>query len=106
MRNGAARRGLNASIAKDAGKQSEATTKLMSNAGEIASFLSTANPYLPKDTVEEIQQLQAKDFAGEAQTWADMTQHMYVIADCGRDRQAVPSEVLSGFSGSGSCASP
>jgi hypothetical protein len=90
---GAVKAYLDASIAKDAGKQSEATTKLMSNAGEIASFLSTANPYLPKDTVEElfqahgghhiaeIQQLQAKDFAGEAQTWADMTQHMYVIAD-------------------------
>ena len=90
---GAVKAYLDASIAKDAGKQSEATTKLMSNAGEIASFLSTANPYLPKDTVEElfqehgghhiteIRQLQAKDFAGEAQTWADMTQHMYVIAD-------------------------
>ena len=24
---------------------------------------------------------QAKDYAGQAQTWADMTQHMYVIAD-------------------------
>jgi NAD(P)-dependent dehydrogenase (short-subunit alcohol dehydrogenase family) len=90
---GAVKAYLDASIAKDAGKQSEASTKLMSNAGEIASFLSTANPYLPKDTVEElfqehgghhmteIQQLQARDFAGEAHTWADMTQHMYVIAD-------------------------
>jgi hypothetical protein len=84
---------LDASIAKDAGKQSEATTKLISNAEAIASFLSSANRHLPKDTVEgllqahaghhiaQIQQLQEKDYAGEAQTWAEMTQHMYVIAD-------------------------
>jgi len=66
---------------------------LQRNAGEIAAFLSAANPNLPKDTVEgllaahgahhiaQIQQLQAKDYEGEAQTWAAMTQHMYVIAD-------------------------
>lgn len=90
---GAVKAYLDASIAKDAGKQSEATTKLLSNAGEIAVFLSKANRYLPKDTVEgllqahgghhiaEVQQLQAKDYAGEAKIWADMTQHMYVIAD-------------------------
>jgi hypothetical protein len=90
---GAVKAYLDASIAKGAGKQSEATAKLLSNAGEIATFLSSANRYLPKDTVEgllqahgghhiaQIQQLQAKDYAGEAKTWADMTQHMYVIAD-------------------------
>ena len=90
---GAVKAYLDASIAKDGGKQTEATSKLISNAGEIASFLSSANPYLPKDTVDgllqahgghhiaQIQQLQAKDYAGEAQTWADMTQHMYVISD-------------------------
>ncbi len=84
---------LDASIAENGGKQAEATSKLIGNAGEIASFLSSANPYLPKDTVEgllqahgghhivQIQQLQAKDYAGEAQTWADMSQHMYVISD-------------------------
>jgi hypothetical protein len=84
---------LDASIAKDDGKQSEATTSLMSNAAEIAVFLSSANQYLPKNDVEgllqahashhiiEIQQLLARDYAGEAQTWADMSQHMYVIAD-------------------------
>lgn len=84
---------LNASIATDADKQSEATTKLLNNAREIATFLSGANPYLPKDDVEglfqahgghhiaQIQELKAKDYAGEAKTWADMSQHMYVIAD-------------------------
>jgi len=90
---GAVKAYLDAAIAKDDGKQSEATTNLMSNAAEIAVFLSTANQYLPKNDVEgllqahgshhitEIQQLLAKDYAGEAQTWAEMSQHMYVIAD-------------------------
>jgi hypothetical protein len=84
---------LDASTAKNGKKQTEATTALTSNAGEIASFLSRANEYLPKDAVEgllaahgahhiaQIQQLQAKDYAGEAQTWAAMTRHIYVIAD-------------------------
>jgi hypothetical protein len=84
---------LDASIAKQADKQTEATTALNGNASEIASFLSGANEYLPKDAVEgllkvhgahhiaQIQQLQAKDYAGEAQTWATITRHIYVIAD-------------------------
>jgi hypothetical protein len=84
---------LDATIAKDAAKQTAATNTLLANAGEIAVFLSSANPNLPKETVEgllqghgghhiaQIQQLLAKDYAGEAKTWGDMTQHMYVIAD-------------------------
>ena len=97
---GAVKAYLDASIAKNAGKQTEATTALISNAAEIASFLSSANEYLPKDAVEvllkahgahhiaQIQQLQAKDYAAEAQTWATMTQHMYVIADAIADALA------------------
>ena len=94
---GAVRAYLDASIAKNSGKQSDATTKLISNAEDIASFLSSADPYLPKDTVNEflqahaghhiaqIQQLLDKDYDGEAQTWMDMSQHMYVIADAFAD---------------------
>lgn len=97
---GAVKAYLDASIAHDGGKQAEATAKLNDNAGEIASFLSGALPQLPKETVEgllqahgghhlaQIQQLQAKDYAGEAQTWADMTQHVYVIADALADALA------------------
>jgi hypothetical protein len=97
---GAVKAYLDASVAKNGGEQAEATSKLISNAGEIASFLSSANPYLPKDTVDgllqahgghhiaQIQQLLAKDYAGEAQTWADMSQHMYVIADALADALA------------------
>lgn len=97
---GAVKAYLDASIAKDTAKQNYATAKLLSNASDIATFLSGANPYLPKSTLEEllqahgghhiaqIQQLQAKDYTGEAQTWADMSRHMYVIADALADALA------------------
>jgi hypothetical protein len=97
---GAVKAYLDASISQDAAEQSEATTKLMSNATEIAVFLSTANPYLPKDAVEglllahgghhitQIQQLQANDYVGEAQTWTEMIHHMYVVADATADALA------------------
>jgi hypothetical protein len=90
---GAVKAYLDASVIKDADKQAAATTQLLDNAGEIAGFLSGANPNLPREDVEgllqahgghhiaQIQQLQAKDYAGEAETWAEMTKHMYVIAD-------------------------
>ncbi|MFY0099933.1 hypothetical protein ABTQ08_20940, partial [Acinetobacter baumannii] len=83
---------LDATVAKDAAKQKDATAKLLANAGEVAVFLSAANPTLPKDAVEglfqthgghhitQIQQLLDKDYAAEAKTWSDMSQHMYVIA--------------------------
>lgn len=84
---------LAADITKSPDQEKAAIDKLLANAGEIATFLSGANPNLPKDAVlgllqahaghhiGQIQQLIAKDYAGELQTWADMTQHMYVIAD-------------------------
>lgn len=84
---------LDASRAENAKEQGEATAKLTKNAEEISTFLSGANPNLPKDVlmgllqahgghhIAQIQQLQAKNYDGEAKTWADMSQHMYVIAD-------------------------
>jgi hypothetical protein len=90
---GAVKAYLDASIAADAGKESEATAKLLSNATQIAVFLSNANPFLPKDVLEEllqahaghhisqIQQLQTKDYGSEAETWSAMSQHVYVVAD-------------------------
>ncbi|MGH8482545.1 MAG: hypothetical protein ACRES8_08790 [Nevskiaceae bacterium] len=77
------------------GKPAEdaAWKKLGANADQIATFLSGANPNLAKDTllsllvahgghhVQQIQQLRARDYAGEARTWEAMKQHMYVIAD-------------------------
>jgi hypothetical protein len=97
---GAVKAYLDASIAGNDTKQTEAIAALTRNAGEIASFLSGANEYLPKDAVEgllkahgahhiaQIQQLQTKDYAGEAQTWAAMTRHIYAIADALADALA------------------
>lgn len=97
---GAVKAYLDAAVAKDDGKLADATAKLTANAGEIAAFLNSANRYLPKDTLEgllqahgghhlsQIQQLQGKDYAAEAATWVDMSQHMYVIADALADALA------------------
>jgi hypothetical protein len=77
---------------QDAGKKA-ALDKLTANAGQIATFLSSANPHWPADTVrglfaahgahhvQQIDQLVAHQYAQEAQTWAAMKDHMYVIAD-------------------------
>lgn len=87
-------------VATDKAAQEAAWKKLGANAEEIATFLSGANPNLPIDTlrglllahgghhVQQITQLRAKDYAGEAQTWDAMRQHMYVIADALTDALA------------------
>lgn len=74
-------------------KQNAATDKIVSNANEIATFLSEANPNLPKDTlinlltahgshhIAQINEIQKKDFASEAQTWEIMKQHIYTLSD-------------------------
>lgn len=84
---------LYAAADNSAAKEKQATDDLLKNADEIATFLSGANPHLPKDTLlgllqahgghhmSQIEQLKAKDYAKEANTWGDMSQHMYVIAD-------------------------
>jgi hypothetical protein len=73
---------------------------LTSNADEIASFLSKANPYLPKDTlqslllahgghhIQQIQQLKDGKYEAEAQTWDEMKKHVYQIADATADALA------------------
>lgn len=70
-----------------------AMNDLVGNAGEIAKFLSGANPYLPEDAVrglllahgahhaQQLQQIVANDSKGEAATWVAMQKHMDVIAD-------------------------
>lgn len=77
----------------NAAKQKAATAKLTSNAVEIATFLSGANPNLPKGTligllsahgghhVAQINEIQAKDYAKEAKTWEAMKSHMYTLSD-------------------------
>ncbi len=77
----------------DAAGQKAAVDKLTANANEIAGFLSGANPNLPNDTlrgllaahgahhVQQNQQLKAKQYDQEAQTWTAMKDHMYTVAD-------------------------
>lgn len=85
---------LDATVAGEATDQVTAQQKLVANAGEIATFLSGANPKnWPVDTlrglltahgahhVQQIQQLKAKHYDQEAQTWTAMKDHMYEIAD-------------------------
>lgn len=97
---GAVKAYLVATIADDASAQSTATRSLTSNAEEIASFLSKANPYLPKDAVQglllahgghhiqQIQQLKEGKFEAEAHTWEEMKNHVYQIADATADALA------------------
>jgi hypothetical protein len=90
---GAVKAYLLATAAGDAPAQAKATQSLASNADEIATFLSAANPYLPKDAVQglllahgghhiqQIQQLKDRKYEAEAQTWEEMKKHVYQIAD-------------------------
>ncbi len=80
-------------VAKQKDKQSAAVTDLTNNAKAIASFLAAANPNLPEDTlvavlsahgghhITQIDQLAAKNYAGEAKTWHAMREHVLVLAD-------------------------
>lgn len=97
---GAVKAYLAATVAGDATRQGAATQSLTSNAEEIANFLSKANPYLQKDTVngllqahgshhiQQIQQLTDHQYDAEAQTWEEMKNHIYQIADATADALA------------------
>lgn len=90
---GAIRDDLDATVTGNAAQQQAATKALTENSAEIASFLSSANPYLPKDAVmgllmthaahhiQQFQQLKVGEYAQEAETWKGMKQHIYVVAD-------------------------
>ncbi|MGY3469212.1 hypothetical protein ACVW0I_006083 [Bradyrhizobium sp. LM6.11] len=97
---GAVKAYLVAVVAGDVSAQAKATQSLTSNADEIATFLSQANPYLPKDAVQglllahgghhiqQIQQLRDRNYDAEAQTWEEMKKHVYQIADATADALA------------------
>jgi len=90
---GAVKEHLEATAAGSTAKQDAGAKNLTANAAEIAKFLSGANPNLPFNTLnglllahgghhlQQNQQLKARQYAQEAQTWEAMKQHMYVIAD-------------------------
>lgn len=82
-----------ATLANNAAGAKKALDDALANAGEIAKFLSGANPYLPEATlkslltahgghhVQQNQQIAAHKFAEEAQTWEAMKSHLYAVAD-------------------------
>ncbi|MES2675747.1 MAG: hypothetical protein V4660_16015 [Pseudomonadota bacterium] len=82
-----------ATFAKDAKAQQNATEKLVANAKQIAAFLAKANPNLPEATLvgllsshgahhlAQAQQIFKGDFKAEATTWTEMRVHMFMIAD-------------------------
>ena len=84
---------LDATVAGSASQQEAAVKVLTANAAEISTFLSSANPNLPKDTLmgllmahaahhlTQFQQLKDGEYAREAETWKGMKQHIYVVAD-------------------------
>jgi hypothetical protein len=90
---GAVKQYLEATAANSQPKQEAAQKVLTSNAGEIAAFLSGANPNLPLEAlrgmllahgghhIQQIQQLHDKQYGAEAQTWGAMKNHMYEVAD-------------------------
>jgi hypothetical protein len=90
---GAIKHYMEATLAKSAAGQDKALKAVTANADEIARFLSAANPNLPYDAVlamlaahgghhvAQIKQLNAHQYAEEAQTWEAMKGHMYALAD-------------------------
>jgi hypothetical protein len=97
---GAVKTYLIATVAAEPVAQGRATQTITSNAEELAVFLSTANPYLPKDAVnalllahgshhiQQIQQLKDRQYEAEAQTWEEMKNHVYQIANATADALA------------------
>src|SRR6185369_7571220 len=90
---GAVKEFMTATYANNAAGKDMAKDKLIKNADEIATFLSGANPYLPKETlfgllsahgghhIAQIEALNAKNHADEARVSKAMKSHMYVISD-------------------------
>jgi hypothetical protein len=90
---GAVKAMTDAQHAGDSTAYAKAMQDLTANAGEIAKFLSGANPNLPEDAVrgllmthgghhaQQIGQIMKGDAAGEANTWAMMRAHMDTLAD-------------------------
>ena len=74
-----------------------AVDKLTKNANEIAAFLSSANPNLPKATVygllvthaqqhiTTIDAVAKKDWSAEADMWDPMVKHIYTLSDAAAD---------------------
>jgi hypothetical protein len=90
---GAIKAHAQATLANNSAGAKKALDEALANAGDIAKFLSRANPYLPEATlyslltahgahhVQQNQQIAARQFADEARTWDAMRNHIYSVAD-------------------------
>jgi hypothetical protein len=90
---GAVKGYMTASYAADKAGKEAALDKIKENATEIAAFLSSANPNLPKETlvsllfahgghhIAQIDAFATKNYTAEAQVWNAMNEHMLMIAD-------------------------
>jgi hypothetical protein len=97
---GAIKSYLVAIVAGDGSGRTKAIEALTANAGTIAAFLSKANPHLEKGALQElllahgghhirqIQQLKERKFEQEGETWEEMKNHVYQIADTTADALA------------------
>ena len=97
---GAVKNYMAAHFAERETEQDAATEQLTANADEIATFLSDANPHLPKNSVlpllmahgghhmQQIDAVHERDFSAEAEVWDDMLAHIYQIADALADALA------------------
>jgi len=90
---GAIKEYMNAAYAADNAGKDAAVIKITANAADIASFLGSANPNWPKETlvgllsahgghhIAQIEAFAKGDYDTEAETWDAMKDHMYMIAD-------------------------
>ncbi len=90
---GAIKEYMNADFSGKKDAKKAAMDKMLKNADEIATFLSSANPNWPKDAIlgalkthggyhmTQIEQINAKNYAGEAKTWASMKTQIDQVAD-------------------------
>jgi len=90
---GAVKEYMNADFAGKKDAKEKAMAKMLKNADDIATFLSSANPNWPKEAVlgalkthggfhmTQIEQVKAKNFAGEAKTWSSMKAQIDQVAD-------------------------
>lgn len=82
-----------ATVARNTRQQDAALARFASNTDAIATFLSGINPHLSYGTIRgllathvehhvgQITKFQARDYAGEEETWPVLQHHVYVIAD-------------------------
>jgi len=90
---GAVKAHLQATVKGDARAQEAAMKQMLANVDELATFLSGANPNLPRETLVSLltahgghhaaqhAAFKARHYAEEARNWDAMRTHMAVIAD-------------------------